>query len=169
MEIKYQVGDMFELMDKTGDISRPRILPHVCNNQSAWGAGFVIPLGRNFPVAKQVYLDTAPVLGNTQLVKIRNGDAPGIGPFYIANMVAQTLGKPGRNLLYGELCKCLAEVGRLSELVFQHWGRRVEIHAPKFGSDLAGGNWDFITELIGESWSSLSILSINIYSLPPKE
>jgi hypothetical protein len=29
---------------------------------------------------------------------------------------------------------------------------RVEIHSPKFGSGLAGGNWNFIEELIKDIW-----------------
>jgi hypothetical protein len=34
---------------------------------------------------------------------------------------------------------------------------KVEIHAPKFGSGLAGGNWNFISELINDVWYDLQV------------
>jgi hypothetical protein len=33
---------------------------------------------------------------------------------------------------------------------------RVEIHAPKFGSGLAGGNWLFISDLIDDIWGNIN-------------
>jgi hypothetical protein len=33
----------------------------------------------------------------------------------------------------------------------------VEIHAPKFGSGLAGGNWNFISDLIEDIWSKHTV------------
>jgi hypothetical protein len=38
----------------------------------------------------------------------------------------------------------------------------VQIHAPKFGSGLAGGNWNFIEELIKDIWLNIPVM---IYSL----
>jgi hypothetical protein len=34
---------------------------------------------------------------------------------------------------------------------------KVQIHAPKFGSGLAGGNWAFIQELIKDIWNNYSV------------
>jgi len=35
--------------------------------------------------------------------------------------------------------------------------KTTQIHAPLFGSGLAGGNWDFIEELINEIWDGYDI------------
>ena len=40
---------------------------------------------------------------------------------------------------------------------------KVEIHCPKFGSGLAGGDWRFVSELIKDSWSE--IRNIFVYTL----
>jgi hypothetical protein len=34
---------------------------------------------------------------------------------------------------------------------------RVQIHAPKFGCGLAGGNWNFISELINDIWGKFFV------------
>jgi hypothetical protein len=41
---------------------------------------------------------------------------------------------------------------------------KVEIHCPKFGSGLAGGNWAFIEDLIEDIWGKYSVTVYN----PPK-
>jgi len=33
----------------------------------------------------------------------------------------------------------------------------VQIHAPKFGCGLAGGNWNFVSELIRDIWSNIPV------------
>ena len=38
----------------------------------------------------------------------------------------------------------------------------VQIHAPKFGSGLAGGNWNFISCLIEDIWDGIPVF---IYDL----
>ena len=54
MKIKYQVGDLFEAIDS---YKEKIIIAHVCNNKGAWGSGFVIPLGKKYPLAKSEYLE----------------------------------------------------------------------------------------------------------------
>jgi hypothetical protein len=38
---------------------------------------------------------------------------------------------------------------------------KIEIHAPKFGSGLAGGDWNFIKELVCDIWSNCPIFIYN--------
>jgi hypothetical protein len=33
----------------------------------------------------------------------------------------------------------------------------VQIHAPKFGCGLAGGNWNFIQDLITDIWKNIQV------------
>ena len=150
--MKYHKGDLFEYI-KTHE--GPFIIPHIVNNIGAWGSGFVVPLGKNFPEAKEYYLQWANLhgtignmLGNSQLVKVGN--------VYVWNMCAQdgimshstgdrskVNDKPIR---YAALVKCMQDLNTAKVDI------GAEIVCPKFGSDRAGGNWDFIEELIEEIW-----------------
>jgi hypothetical protein len=82
----------------------------------------------------------------------------------IINMIGQhtcghdAAGRPP--VRYTALVDCLRFVGDMAAA----WGS--EIHAPAFGSDLAGGDWNFIEELIKECWCDLD-LPVTIYSLKP--
>ena len=43
---------------------------------------------------------------------------------------------------------------------------KIEIHCPKFGSGLAGGNWEFIKDLIEDIWGRYFV---TIYNPPSKK
>jgi len=86
----------------------------------------------------------------------------------IINMIAQhgTISRsmdddPDRPpVRYGALASCLRKVADY----VTHLPQGTQIHAPKFGAGLAGGNWDFIEELIREEWLDMGI-PVTIYSL----
>jgi len=158
--IKYVEGDLFEHIE-----GKNVVIPHVCNDQGGWGSGFVVPLGQKFPFAQDSYLSWAngeytgdPVmyanhdrfeLGNTQFVDF--------GDVVVANMVAQHEFKSKDNpqpLKYGSLVHCMDQVRAF--IVDE------EIHAPQFGSGLAGGDWDVIEGLIEEIWDDFSV-TVYIY------
>ena len=170
-KIKYVVGDMFgPLKARTDDALI--VLPHCCNNVGAWGAGFVVPLGRNYPQAQQAYLDWPKqkldsladsfVLGGVQNVRVN--DKPQI---HVFNMVAQTLGGMSRPLRYDCLAQCMMKV-----VDFIRCNRpdndKIEIHAPMFGSNLAGGDWNFIEQLVIDTWCKRSY-PVTIYYMPGTE
>lgn len=142
MNIIYRQGDLFKFLNGSQNTI---YIPHVCNDCGKWGSGFVVPLGKIFPDAKESYLKWSKKqtfgLGKTRFVTVQ--DVPKI---VVANMVAQTLGGK-RPLFYNHLVECMETVAVqvLAEA-------NVEIFAPKFGSCLAGGNWDFIAELIRDIW-----------------
>ena len=166
MKIKYIEGDLFSplLNDKEpGAI----VIPHVCNNQGAWGAGFVVPLGRNFPIVKQKYLQWADIdeinlsdpifgLGSTQFVNVND-------KIFVANMVAQTLGG-NRPLYYNYLSKCMDEVASFTLKRTECRENEARIICPAFGAGLAGGNWPFIEQLIQDCWIKRNI-QVTVYYL----
>jgi O-acetyl-ADP-ribose deacetylase (regulator of RNase III) len=158
--IKYVKGDLFKLLPRYTDGTQ-WVIPHVCNNKGAWGAGFVVPLAKYYPQAQKEYMLHAKrqslYLGQVQMVPIMKE------PFiegYVVNMVAQTLGSD-RPLYYSYLVQCMDHVGitfAASNTMQAH------IHCPKFGSGLAGGNWDFIEELIIDCWIKRK-LDVTVYYL----
>lgn len=148
--IKYVEGDLFSHVAlRAQDEDKNFILiPHVCNDIGAWGAGFVIPLGRVYPDAQTSYRKLfelqAGELGYTDFVRVTNH-------VFVANMIAQHGVGGKRPLRYNHLAKCLADVAEYAER------GNMEIHAPMFGSGLSGGNWDTISDLITDSWANLDV------------
>ena len=154
MNINYIEGDLFAAIKNR---TKPVCIPHICNNQGAWGAGFVVPLGRNYPKARERYLAGQMKLGRTGFLTIEEPPLPRI---LICNMIAQELGGM-RPLFYNALAKCLDRVARRID----GWG--FEIHAPAFGSGLAGGDWKVIEPLIQDCWIRSGVAeAVNIYFLP---
>ena len=140
--LTYKYCDLFH------DLKRDHLIFHVVNSVGAWGAGFVVPLGQHFPEAQQAYLDIQEYrLGEVQF--ITNEDI-----IVIANAIAQkgcmSYDNP-KPLSYKHLKRCMKIAGdfcRLNELAIQ---------APKFGSGLAGGNWEIIENLIKYIWKDINV------------
>jgi hypothetical protein len=160
MMIEYIKGDLFTQLPIT-----PVIIPHIVNDIGAWGSGFVVPLGRHFPIAKEAYHQYRPSLGQCQFVDCL--ELYGQPRLVVANMCAQR-GIVGRStgdrsevndkpIRYEALVKCLRQLDDYCKTL------DIEVHAPKFGSDRAGGTWPFIAELIEEILISPS--KIVIYEL----
>lgn len=169
--IKYVEGDLFGSAE--ADVGGTIVIPHVCNDKGAWGSGFVVPLGRRFPAAKERYhrwcqqkvddLGNKPFqLGQTQIVPLAFLQ----GRFIIvANMLAQTLGGK-RPLYYQYLAMCMEEVARYCRDIQKKDTDEIHIHAPAFGAGLACGDWNIIKELIEDTWIRDSKFSVTIYYLP---
>jgi hypothetical protein len=162
MKIKYVMGDLFAHFPANLPEGRKAVIAHIVNNQRAWGAGFVVPLGKKYPKAQESYLsrwsdDNSRSLDKGQVDYVRVSEDP---PIFVANMCAQTLGGK-RPLDYDALVSCMRNVGDQAESNRENY----QIHAPMFGSGLAGGNWDFIVNLIEDIWLARK-LEVTIYWLP---
>lgn len=159
--IQYVKGDLFDHI-----LHKKVMITHICNDVGGWGSGFVIPLAIHFPIAQQRYLQWFQVgntislqgyqefaLGKTQIIRTNN--------IYISNMIAQRdiVSKINvKPIRYAALIHCMNYVADFCEK------NDVPIHAPKFGSGLAGGNWDFIEQLIIALWIDKGI-NVTIYEL----
>lgn len=145
-------------------------IPHVCNNVDLFGAGFAAQVAEKFPEVKANYhlLGKSFLknnMGHCQIIQVFQE------PKYkhrliFANMIAQN-GTPNpknnRPIDYLALVKSMAS---LSNYIKHNTGftqktESVEIHAPKFGSGLAGGNWNFITDLIEDIWGDYNVYIYN--------
>lgn len=138
------------------------IIPHVCNNINAFGAGFAGYLAQKLPHVKDNFhlLGSKSKLGYTQFIEAYTNKDTG-NKVIIANMIAQngTINKSNsRPLNYHALCLCMNSVKNYSiELNNKDLSTPTEIYSPKFGSGLAGGNWQFISELIKDIWTNIPV------------
>jgi hypothetical protein len=132
------------------------IVPHVCNNINAFGAGFAGQVAEFYPEVKANFhmLGQKAKLGHTQFITVRSDKKYGHSIIF-ANMIAQNRllnSKNKRPLNYAALVYCMNQVRTFSKELQNQHDAKIEIHSPKFGSGLAGGNWNFISELINDVW-----------------
>jgi len=138
MKLRYLIGDATE------PILKPAIICHVVNTIGAWGAGFVIPLGKKYPDAKNRYLQLKPALHlkQTQIINFSNDVS-------IANMVAQEgiyKAKDGTlPIRYDALKKCLEDVQSVA------FAKGATVAMPRIGAGLAGGSWGKIEQIIKDT------------------
>lgn len=160
MKINYVEGDLFAGIQP---VEETIYLAHVCNTEGAWGAGFVIPLGRRFPAARDAYKEwsrTGPMkMGKTQFVDVQ-AEQPKV---VVANMVAQVLGGR-RPLYYNYLAICMEQVSERAVRQMEQ-GTAVQVICPMFGAGLAGGDWNIIEQLIWDTWIRPG-LPVTVYYLP---
>jgi len=171
--IIYSNTDIVSVIEKritAGNNGSTIFLPHVCNNIDMFGGGFAAYIADKYPSVKANYhllgksfLKTN--LGHAQIVKIKQ-DPKYKHSIYVVNMIAQNgiknINNP-RPLNYAALVKSMSQ---LSHFIYHQTGfanksENVEIHAPKFGSGLAGGNWNFISDLIDDIWGKYTVFIYN--------
>lgn len=186
MPLRYIEGDLFE---HEYDPARTTIIAHVCNDQGVMGSGFVVPLAKTFPWAKEAYVNWfkdnpiqlgcellgevgPPGRGQTQMVTVQSNERPYsrktlslcYGPVDYTNriVVANMVAQDlggNRPLYYNDLVKCMEQVAHSDEIACGG-----EIICPMFGSALAGGDWRFIVELITDCWLMRGI-QVTVYYL----
>lgn len=164
MELKYVNGDATSPIG-TG----MKIIPHICNDIGAWGAGFVMALSARWRAPEKEYrmwhrmgymvdmfgYRETFALGSIQFVCVESD-------IIVANMIAQTGiyscdGVPP--IRYDALAACLYKVASIAENI------DASIHAPRFGAGLAGGEWTRIEMLIK---ASFQINNVTVYDYDAK-
>jgi hypothetical protein len=157
-------GDLFDSIENYvngGNSGYSIIVPHVCNNINLFGAGFAAAISEKYPIVKENFhlLGNKASLGQTQFITVYKDKKFG-HELIFANMIAQN-GVVAQNnkrpLNYAALCKCMISVASYIKQRNDNESK-VQIHAPKFGSGLAGGNWLFIQELITDIWKDFSVV-----------
>lgn len=138
------------------------IVPHVCNNIGLFGAGFAAAVRASYPIVATNFelLGRKPAtrkfttkLGYVQYVRVMK-DPEYLHELIFANMISQngTISQNNpRPLNYEALVKSMIDVRNYAQSLDKE---KIQIHCPKFGSGLAGGEWDFIEKLIEDIWSN---------------
>ena len=135
------------------------IIPHIVNNINKMGSGFVVPLYTRWPIVKSEYhkkcdfylkdLGFFPsyMLGMIQPINVTN-------TILVINMFAQDGIRSKRNpnpIKYDALANCLKKIKTTYSCINN------QIVAPRFGSGLAGGDWNIIKEMINKYWVDFDV------------
>jgi len=143
-----------------GDVTNPQrtkpneivVIPHCCNNHKIMGAGVALALKKKWPGVEDKYQKSSSALGS--ISTYYNVGEDGIIDTHICNMIGQNGTVSADNpkpVKYWALAKAMIRVHSLVDALILDT-RNAVIHTPKFGSDLAMGDWNFILELIREIW-----------------
>lgn len=164
-KLEYKVGNLFDNIPQ-----EKTIIAHVVNNCPVAGAGFVIPLMKQYPSWKSDYIYHSNIIKN----KYGNKEILGHVHFYypkekieynnvvIANMYGQD--GVGYDEKGNPPIRYLALANAMNRVANEALDIEADIIAPKFGSGLAGGNLEFIKLLIKEIWVNQNI-NVTIFSL----
>lgn len=136
-----------------GDATRPigdgnKLLIHCCNDIGLMGAGVALAIAQKWPQVKVQYKKWSRghvkglkfALGMVQFVKVEDD-------IVVGNMIGQQgIRKKGNAppIRYSAIVKCLEKVKSAA------LANNASVHAPKFGSDRAGGRWDIIEGYIND-------------------
>lgn len=165
-------GDLFHFIAdrlSAGVDGASIVVPHVCNNVNAFGAGFAAVLADRYPVVKENYHLLGPAflknnLGHVQFIDVYHNNKYK-HKLIFANMIAQNGLKASGNrrpLNYAALVQSMIRVKQFVKNQRQNdTTEKVEIHCPKFGTGLAGGRWEFVSELIDDIWSDQKVFVYN--------
>jgi len=150
-----------KLINVVGDVTNPQytgeneiaIIPHCCNDVRVMGAGVALALKRKWAGVEYYYLKGRMVLGDISYVNPNTE----LNNIMVVNMIGQhgcVSTDNTKPVKYWALAKAMLSI--VKEVIPSIKEKTPDvtpvIHCPKFGSDLAGGNWDFILELIKEIW-----------------
>ena len=166
--LKYVIGDATHPVSDTD----ARLIIHCCNSVGAWGRGFVLALSKRDKLpemsfrawAKKELIDVAPyVLGNIQICSYCSSSEKNL---FVANMVGQkgiTTVDGVPPIRYDAVDSCLSKVREWIKML-EAEGKTISVHAPRFGSALAGGDWRLIEKLIIDNLCNYDI-DVTIYDL----
>lgn len=153
---------MHELRIIKGDATEPigvgiKIIAHICNDEGAWGAGFVMALSakdaepecdyrrwfkRRFLAKRWSQLFQPFALGEIGLP---------LSPYsrdgtFVCNMIAQHGVGPDEHgrppIRYAYLMQCLHRLRR------QAVALQATVHMPRIGCGLAGGKWEYVSQIV---------------------
>ncbi len=148
--IEYRKGDLFTHLHEYSD--KTVFIPQVNNNIHVWGSGFVIPVMRRWPDAEPRHVLSKSPLGTVEWDPVEKD-------IWLLNMIAQEgVGfKNGiRPLRYEHLVKCMVNV-RDNILKSTILEKPAHIVTCQFGAKRAGGDWNFIEDLINEIWKDIPV------------
>jgi hypothetical protein len=170
------------LTEVIGDVTNPQvssenevaIIPHCCNDRGVMGAGVALALKRKWPPVESYYHHALRELKNngeellgtlssyliSDNVVGPNQENPRVQAI-VFNMIGQHNTRDSYNpkpVKYWALAQAMMSIKTYCLNIketwdwYPDWDATPVIHTPKFGSDLAGGDWNIILELIKEIW-----------------
>lgn len=168
---------MQQINYRKGDATCPqgegkKVIAHIVNSSGGWGNGFVVDLGKKYPLAEKAYrawhkaqteqpdnfLYDLPdfELGEVQRVIVDED-------VMVVNMLAQEgYVHPHTNpvaVRYPELSECLEAA------MWTAWEHEASLHMPRIGIGRGGGTWEEVLECFEKAVSPPEPVDVFVYDL----
>jgi hypothetical protein len=159
-------ANIFDTIDSIFNHSPASInifIPNVCPINNDGISSFSRELYRRFPIVEASLNVTANKKpGRVCFVDVKT-NPKNKSKIIVSNMFCQiSVPKPKRSLHYGQLVFCMYEIKqKLIELQKNNPDFVSEIHSPKFGVGITGGNWNFISDLVIDIWGDFRVVAYN--------
>ena len=149
-----------------GDATKPRgdgyrLIAHVVNDRSpTWGAGFARAVRNKWGAVQDEFRSW--IAADSERLRLGvTHQAPVTADIGIVHMIAQHgYGESsGPRIRYSALKQCLTQ---LASIALEH---SASVHMPLIGTGQAGGNWNIIRELIGDTLIGRGV-EVTAYQLP---
>jgi len=147
-----------------GDATAPtaegnKIIAHICNDQGAWGKGFVLALSRRWKQPADAFKawfkeKSRFELGEVQFVQVE-------ADVWVVNMIAQHGLRPQNGvppIRYDAVRACLEKVASKAKEL------EATVHMPRIGCGLAGGEWSRIEPIVVDALCERGI-AVTVYDL----
>lgn len=148
-----------------GDATLPigdgsKLVIHIVNDLGRFGSGFAKAVMIKYPVVREKYIEWSKsglnfTLGKNQFVKVNDN-------LWFCNMIAQhgLISKDNPiPIRYDALRSCLKDVAQFCK-DFTTDATKWTLHGPRFGSKLAGGNWEIIEKIICDELEAITIYDL---------
>lgn len=142
------------------DLPGVHVIAHCCNDVGQFGAGFVVPLAKQYPGVKQDYKsyikNTENPLGTVFMFKTKNEN------LWIANII----GQHGLVPINGEppVRYSALKEGFLQTVKFFKT-EQIHFHMPRLGCGLAGGEWSNVETILNEILLFNNVETMTVYDL----
>ncbi len=154
MEVRYRVGDA-----TAPSADGNKIIAHICNDQGAWGKGFVLALSRRWQQPAESFKSWFKEGGDFGLAGVQFVQVePDV---WVANMIGQHGLKTQKGvppIRYEALRTCLEAVASKAKEL------GATVHMPRIGCGLAGGEWSKVEPIIIETLCEKGI-EVTVYDL----
>ena len=141
------------------DYSTNIVVPFVCSDQTDFTSKFLQASFKNFSSLETNFLANKSVLGKVDFYKVKT--TPFKNSLIFASMPCHRMKAFGRKINYGELASCMHQINNAIKRSRKNSDEfNIDIHSPKFGTGISGGDWRIISELVNDIWINVKV---NIY------
>ena len=154
---KNNIFDICESRVFAKDFGSTVLLPYSCFDHTFIHNGFTKTVADKYPIVKENFdiLSKQRTLGKAQFIEVLKDKKYGHS-LILVNMICQRNNKSRRKINYASLAYCMMSVkNKFEQLKKDPEISKVEIHCPKFGTGIVGGNWTFISCLIDDLWNKI--------------
>ena len=142
--IKYKKGDLLT------NIKDPNVfIAHGCNCRGVMGSGFALQVKMLYPKVYEEYKKTFDK-GNLRLGTIQFIRQDKTSPCIINMQTQDGYGRGGVFIDYNAVRSCFMEFSILNI-------NKQDLHIPKIGAGLAGGDWSIISSIIEDECKSFNV------------